>query len=105
MIPLDEVVSISIIGGAYGPTSIHISKQSLWMIIIELVIIAAIFIFAICGFVKNIKKRKIIKSVICGIIGLSVIFSVSIYTAITYKTLKENLQESIELYESLGSAE
>ena len=101
----NEALSISIIGGADGPTSIFISKQSLWMVIIELIIITAIFVFAICGFVKNIKKKKIIKAIVYGIIGLSVILFVSISAAITHKAVKENLQESIELYESLGSAE
>ena len=53
-----EPISIAIIGGADGPTSIYISKQSLWMLIIEIFICIVIFIFAIYGLIRSIKKKK-----------------------------------------------
>lgn len=33
---LNEAISIAIIGGADGPTSIYISKQSLWILLMEM---------------------------------------------------------------------
>ena len=100
---LDEAFSISIIGGADGPTTIYILNP--WLLVIELIILASLFVFAIFGFIKNIKKRKIVKSVVFGIIALSVILFISISAARTHKTLKENLKESIDLYENLFSSE
>ncbi len=100
---LDEALSISIIGGADGPTTIYILNP--WLLVIELIILTALFVFAIFGFIKNIKKRKIVKSVVFGIIALSVILFISISAARTHKTLKENLKESIDLYENLFSSE
>lgn len=85
---LDEALSISVIGGADGPTTIYILNP--WLLVIELIILAALFVFAIFGFIKNIKKRKIVKSVVFGIIALSVILFISISAARTHKTLKEN---------------
>ena len=61
---LNEAISIAIIGGADGPTSIYISKQSLWILLIEIFICIAIFIFAIYGLIRSIKKKKIIKSIL-----------------------------------------
>ena len=86
---LEEVIAISIIGGADGPTSIYISKQSLWLLIIEILVFLFIFGFAIYGFIKNIKKRKIRKSIIFGIIILILISPVIIFGVKRYKIIKE----------------
>ena len=96
-----EPISIAIIGGADGPTSIYISKQSLWMLIIEIFICIAIFIFAIYGLIRSIKKKKIIKSVVCGIIILLVILPVIIFGVKRHK----NLKEYQKFYENLGLSE
>ena len=98
---LNEAISIAIIGGADGPTSIYISKQSLWMLIIEIIICIAIFIFAIYGLIRSIKKKKIIKSVVCGIIILLVILPVIIFGVKRHK----NLKEYQKFYENLGLSE
>lgn len=98
---LEEALAIGIIGGADGPTSIYISKQSLWLIIIEIIIFLFIFAFAIYGFVKNIKKRKIIKSIIYGIILLLVILPVTIFGVKRYKIIKEYQK----FYDNLFSSE
>ena len=98
---LNEAISIAIIGGAYGPTSIYISKQSLWMLIIEIFIYIAIFIFAIYGLIRSIKKKKIIKSVVCGIIILLVNLPVIIFGVKRHK----NLKEYQKFYENLGLSE
>jgi len=86
---LEEAIAISIIGGADGPTSIYISKQSLWLLIIEILVFLFIFGFAIYGFIKNIKKRKIRKSIIFGIIILILISPVIIFGVKRYKIIKE----------------
>ena len=98
---LNEAISIAIIGGADGPTSIYISKQSLWMLIIEIFICIAIFIFAIYGLIRSIKKKKIIKSVVCGIIILLVILPVIIFGVKRHK----NLKKYQKFYENLGLSE
>ena len=102
---LGEAIAIAIIGGADGPTSIYISKQSLWMIIIETIIILALSVLVICGFVRNIKRRKIIKSLIYGIIIFAAFLFVTISAAIRHKNYKEKLRETIELYENPGQTE
>ena len=94
---LEEAIAISIIGGADGPTSIYISKQSLWILIIEILICIAIFVFAIYGFIRSIRKKKIIKSVVCGIIILLVILPVIILGVKRHKILKKYQ----EFYENL----
>ena len=98
---LNEAISIAIIGGADGPTSIYISKQSLWMLIIEIFIYIAIFVFAIYGLIRSIKKKKIIKSVVCGIIILLINLPVIIFGVKRHKTLKEYQK----FYENLGLSE
>ena len=98
---LNEAISIAIIGGADGPTSIYISKQSLWMLIIEIFICIAIFVFAIYGLIRSIKKKKIIKSVVCGIIILLVNLPVIIFGVKRHKILKEYQK----FYENLGLSE
>ncbi len=98
---LNEAISIAIIGGADGPTSIHISKQSLWILIIEIFICIAIFVFAIYGLIRSIKKKKIIKSVVCGIIILLVNLPVIIFGVKRHKILKEYQK----FYENLGLSE
>ena len=98
---LNETISIAIIGGADGPTSIYISKQSLWILLIEIFICIAIFIFAIYGLIRSIKKKKIIKSIVCGIIILLVILPVIIFGVKRHK----NLKEYQKYYENLGLSE
>ncbi len=91
---LKEAIAIAIIGGADGPTSIYISKQSLWILIIEILIFIAIFVFAIFGFIRSIKKKKILKSIIYGILILLVILPVIVFGVKSHQIHEENLKLS-----------
>ena len=52
---LFQVLSISIIGGADGPTSIYVSSAYLWQF---LLCVIALIVFGIYRLIKNIKNRK-----------------------------------------------
>ena len=76
MSQLNEALAISIIGGADGPTSIYITNGYFWSFIITACVIVAILVLSICGFVRNRKRGNKTKTIIWGIIGLTVILAI-----------------------------
>lgn len=70
--------SISIIGGADGPTSIYVSSACLWQIIAIILCVIALIVFGICKLVKNIKKSNKVKILLWSSVLFILIFLVFI---------------------------
>lgn len=73
-----QAQSISIIGGADGPTSIYVSSACLWQIIAIILCVIALIVFGICKLVKNIKKSNKVKILLWSSVLFILIFLVFI---------------------------
>lgn len=76
-----QAQSISIIGGADGPTSIYVSPAYLWQIIVILICVIALIVFGICGLIKNIKKNNKVKIILWSFVLFILILLVFIIPA------------------------
>ena len=78
---LYQILLISIIGRADGNTSIYVSDKSLFLIVLEILLIVFIkflIIFSVYKFVQNIKRKDIKKSVLFGsVVMLALIVFIS----------------------------
>ncbi len=78
---LYQILLISIIGRADGNTSIYVSDKSLFLIVLEILLIVFIkflIIFSSYKFVQNIKHKDIKKSVLFGsVVMLALIVFIS----------------------------
>lgn len=78
---LYQILLISIIGRADGNTSIYVSDKSLFLIVLEtllIVFIKFLIIFSVYKFVQNIKHKNVKKSVLFGsVVMLALIVFIS----------------------------
>ncbi len=78
---LYQILLISIIGRADGNTSIYVSDKSLFLMVLEILLIVFIkflIIFSSYKFVQNIKRKDIKKSVLFGsVVMLALIVFIS----------------------------
>ena len=78
---LYQILLISIIGRADGNTSIYVSDKSLFLMVLEILLIVFIkflIIFSVYKFVQNIKHKDIKKSVLFGsVVMLALIVFIS----------------------------
>lgn len=78
---LYQILLISIIGRADGNTSIYVSDKSLFLIVLEVLLIVFIkflIIFSVYKFIQNIKRKDIKKSVLFGsVVMLALIVFIS----------------------------
>lgn len=76
-----QILLISIIGRADGNTSIYVSDKSLFLIVLEILLIVFIkflIIFSVYKLVQNIKRKDIKKSVLFGsVVMLALIVFIS----------------------------
>lgn len=90
--------SISIIGGADGPTRIFIFNKV--TLLLSIITITILLFFLIYGFTKNIKRKNTIKSVVLGITICILFFLILIMVfgkIIIYKSNKEIINTNKQL--------
>ncbi len=95
---LKQAVAIAIVGGADGPTSILVSKEYWWTLIVFAVVIFALFAALVCGFVINLKKRDKAKSIVLGIITFIFVALITLVLVFYIKDYQWNqiLQKAFE---------
>ncbi len=92
-----QYLSVAIIGGADGPTSIYVTKDGFLQIILS----CCLFGFAIFGFVWSIKKKSKVRTVIYG----AVIFLFMVYCSVCAVTALMKLAESRKHINSIMNSE
>ena len=74
---IEEAIAIAIIGGADGPTSIYVGRGVFWTLVILLAVYLFLFIFVVIRFIKNLKNKNKVRSIIYGtVIFLFVLFTI-----------------------------
>ena len=90
---------IVIIGGADGPTSIYVvGRDNFWVLVILLAVYLFLFIFVVIRFIKNLKSKNKVRSIIYGtVIFLFVLFTIG-YTLFKIGQIRKQMNEQLELY-------
>ena len=57
---------IGIIGGADGPTTIYVAEGSFWFLVVMLALYVLLFLFVMIRFIKNLKSKNKVRSIIYG---------------------------------------
>ncbi len=71
---------IGIIGGADGPTTIYVSDG--WFFPIVAILFAVLFFLLIYGFIRNIKRRNSIRTLVYGTIIVAFVFLIVAVTVL-----------------------
>ena len=63
-----QAASIGIIGGADGPTAIYLGPGVIWLLLAGCILYAALFVLAVLGLVRSIRKRRRLRTALSAIL-------------------------------------